>query len=88
MPEPIEVSVIQVAGGGDMHCDRCVNPQTIREAALRPEAAAEYPFLPVRMWTGAARVAQLVASYRGIPREMVERLHRLLSDQDFVFRGG
>jgi hypothetical protein len=70
-----------------MHCDRCVNPQTIREAALRPEAAAEYPFLPVRMWTAASRVAQLVASYRGVPREMVDRLHRLLSEQDFVFRG-
>lgn len=71
-----------------MHCDRCSRAQPIREAALKPEAAARYPFLPVRMWTAAARLAEIVATYRGIPGDMVDRLHRLLSDRDFVFRGG
>jgi hypothetical protein len=71
-----------------MRCDRCLRAQPLREAALRPQAAAEYPFLPARMWTAAARVADIVATYRGIPGDMVDRLHRLLSDRDFVFRGG
>lgn len=71
-----------------MHCDRCSTAQPVREAALKPEAAADYPFLPARMWTAAAHLADIVAAYRGIPRTMVDRLHRLLSERDFVFRGG
>jgi hypothetical protein len=62
--------------------------QTVREAALRPDAADSYPFLPARMWTTAGRIAELVAKYRGIPAESVNRLNRVLSDQDFMFREG
>jgi hypothetical protein len=62
--------------------------QVIREAALKPAAAESYPYLPARMWTAAARLAALVAKYRGLPAEAVNRLNRVLSDQDFVFRGG
>ena len=62
--------------------------QTVREAALKPTAAEFYPYLPARMWTAADRLAQLVARYRGIPAEAVNRLNRVLSDQDFMFRGG
>jgi len=62
--------------------------QRKREAALRPEAADAYPYLPVRMWTAADRLAALVASYRGISVTAVDRLHRVLSDADFRFRGG
>ena len=62
--------------------------QTIREAALKPSAAESYPFLPARMWTAASRVTQIVAKYRGVPVEAVSRLNRVLSDRDFVFRGG
>jgi hypothetical protein len=40
------------------------------------------------MWTTAARLAELVAKYRGIPANAVNRLNRVLSDQDFMFRGG
>ena len=62
--------------------------QSIREAALKPSAADSYPYLPARMWTAAARLAELVARYRGIPADAVDRLHRVLSDRDFTFRGG
>jgi hypothetical protein len=40
------------------------------------------------MWTAAGRLAALVAKYRGIPAEAVTRVNRVLSDQDFMFRGG
>jgi hypothetical protein len=62
--------------------------QPIREAALKPAAAESYPYLPARMWTAAGRLARLVAKYRGIPAEAVNRLNRVLSDQHFMFRGG
>jgi hypothetical protein len=62
--------------------------QKLREAALKPEAADLYPYLPARMWTAAGRVAELVARYRGISASAVDRLHRVLSDADFMFRGG
>jgi hypothetical protein len=62
--------------------------QVVREAALKPSAAESYPYLPARMWTAASRLADLVAEYRGIPAEAVNRLHRVLSDRDFMFRGG
>ena len=62
--------------------------QFVREAALKTTAAESYPYLPVRMWTAAGRLAELVAKYRGIPAEAVNGLNRVLSDQDFMFRGG
>ena len=62
--------------------------QALREAALKPTAANAYPYLPARMWTPARRLAELVAKYRGVPAEARNRLNRVLSDQDFVFRGG
>lgn len=62
--------------------------QPIREAALKPAAAEAYPFLPARMWTAAAYLAELVARYRGICTEAMDRTHRVLSDADFMFRGG
>lgn len=61
-------------------------PQRIREAALKPTAAESYPYLPARMWTTASRLAELVARYRGIPASAVNRLDRVLSDRDFMFR--
>jgi hypothetical protein len=62
--------------------------QTMREAALRPAAAELYPFLPARMWTAAAHLTELVARYRGVCAEASNRANRVLSDADFVFRGG
>jgi hypothetical protein len=62
--------------------------QPVREAALKPTAVEFYPYLPAGMWTAAGRLAALVAKYRGIPAEAVNRVNRVLSDQDFVFRGG
>jgi hypothetical protein len=65
----------------------CCMSEAVREAALKPTAAESYPYLPARMWTAASRLAELVARYRGIPAEAVNRLNRVLSDQDFMFRG-
>ena len=62
--------------------------QPTREAALRPAAAEFYPFLPARMWTAAAHLTELVAAYRGICATATDRANRVLSDADFVFRGG
>jgi hypothetical protein len=62
--------------------------QSVREAALRPVAAEFYPFLPARMWTAAAHLTELVARYRGICAKAANRANRVLSDADFMFRGG
>jgi hypothetical protein len=62
--------------------------QPVREAALKPAAAETYPFLPARMWTAAAYLTELVARYRGICAEAADRTNRVLSDADFMFRGG
>ncbi len=62
--------------------------QPVLEAALKPSAAESYPYLPARMWTTARRLAELVARYRGIPAETVDRIDRVLSDRDFMFRRG
>jgi hypothetical protein len=62
--------------------------QPVLEAALKPSAAQSYPYLPARMWTTARRLAELVAKHRGLPAEALDRRNRVLSDQDFMFRGG
>jgi hypothetical protein len=62
---------------------------TDRQAKLRPECADRYPTLPARMWTSAARLAELVASYRrGPQRPGKARKGRTLPETDFEFRGG
>jgi hypothetical protein len=62
--------------------------QTTREAALRPAAAESYLYPPARMWTSAAHLTELVARYRGIYAKAADRATRVLSDADFMFRGG
>jgi hypothetical protein len=62
--------------------------QPVQEAALKPSAAQSYPYPPARRWTTARRLAELVARYRGISAEAVDRIDRVLSDRDFVFRRG
>jgi hypothetical protein len=62
---------------------------TVRQAKLRPECADRYPTLPARMWTSAARLAELVASYRRAPQRPGEtKKGRTLPEADFEFRGG
>jgi hypothetical protein len=63
-------------------------PQALLEAALKPSASENYPYLPVRMWTAARRLAELVAKYRGVSADRVDRIDRVLSDHDFMFRRG
>jgi hypothetical protein len=60
--------------------------ETIREAALKRDSAKFYPFLPARMWTAAARIAELVAIYRGLTARVTDRAHRVLSEAHFMFR--
>lgn len=61
----------------------------VRQAKLRPECADRYPTLPARMWTSAARLAELVASYRPSPqRPEKTETARALPETDFEFRGG
>ena len=38
------------------------------------------------MWTPAQRLAELVATHRGIPAGGLDRIGRVLSAQDFMFR--
>lgn len=62
---------------------------TVRQAKLRRECADRYPTLPARMWTSAARLAELVASYRRGPQRPGKiKKKRTLSEADFEFRGG
>jgi hypothetical protein len=62
----------------------------VRQARLRPEWADRYPTLPARMWTSAARLAELVACYRRArpqPPGVIEK-GRTLPEAEFEFRGG
>ncbi len=61
---------------------------TVRQARLRPEGAGRYPTLPVRMWTSATWLAELVASYRAArsDRPGEPDRERTLSEADFEFR--
>lgn len=56
---------------------------TARLARLRTEGADRYPTIPVRMWTSAAGLAELVTRTSGIPAR-----DRILSVAHFQFRGG
>ena len=60
--------------------------QLVRQAALKPASAGLFPYLPARMWTSAARLAGLVATYRGICLDASDRAHRVLSGAHFMFR--
>ncbi len=62
--------------------------QPVRLAALRAAAAKFYPFLPVRMWTPAARLAELVASERGMTGVASGRGNPILPEAHFRFRDG
>ena len=60
--------------------------QLIRQAALKPDFARLYPYLPARMWTSARYLADLVATYHGICLDASDRAHRVLSGAHFMFR--
>jgi hypothetical protein len=62
--------------------------QPMREAALRPAAAEFCPYLPARMWTAGAHLAELVARYRGMGAMAASRANRVLTGAHFMFRGG
>jgi hypothetical protein len=62
--------------------------EIMREARLRREAADRYPFIPVRMWTEAARMKELVRKHLERGGLRVRARRRVLADRDFHFRGG
>ena len=76
------------ANTGRLFVESRTMAQHIIEAALKPSAAENYPYLPVRMWTQTRRLAELVATHRGIPRAAWDGIDRVLSDRDFMFRSG
>jgi hypothetical protein len=55
----------QAWGSPDLQAESVETPMTepILQAALKPEAAERYPFLPVRMWTAATYIQGLVARH-------------------------
>jgi hypothetical protein len=55
-----------------------------REAQLRREAADRYPSIPARMWTPARRLESLLKA----AQQELPAAGRLLSEDDFEFRGG
>ena len=59
--------------------------ETIREARLKREAADRYPFISVRMWTQAARMADLVREHLERVGGRVRARRRPLADRDFWF---
>lgn len=63
---------------------------TARLARLRTEGADRYPTIPVRMWTSAAGLAELVTSTMGsrLDRLDIPAQDRILSVAHFQFRGG
>ena len=63
---------------------------TVRQAMLRPECAERHPTLPAAMWTSAARLADLVGSYRRARAQQARKpgKGRTLPEIEFEFRGG
>ncbi len=63
---------------------------TVRQAQLKPERADRYPTLPARMWTQAACLTELVASYRRTRPHQPGNTEkgRTLPETDFEFQGG
>ena len=62
--------------------------QPALQAALKRSAAENYPYLPVGVWSAARQLADVVATHRGIPAAGLDRIGRVLSAQDFMFRRG
>ena len=60
----------------------------VREARLKTESADRYPTLPVRMWTDAESLAEIVAAWRRKGWFARFRIDRPLHETDFEFRGG
>ncbi|HEU4698553.1 MAG TPA: hypothetical protein VFS40_05200 [Gemmatimonadales bacterium] len=64
--------------------------KSIREARLRPEYAALYPYLHAGIWAPAARMAAAIierVALTGLPRG-VDPDARIMSDEHFEFRSG
>jgi hypothetical protein len=61
---------------------------TGREARLKPDSADLYPTLPVRRWTSAGSLAELVTAWVRLERPGAFESTRPLMEADFEFRGG
>ena len=61
--------------------------RALREAALRPEAADLYPFLPAGMWTSVERLRRVLIDHWHDCRKALERSWPRLPAAHFAFRG-
>ena len=59
-----------------------------REARLKLASADLYPTLPVRRWTSACALAELVRSWVRLEHPGAAESERPLMEADFEFRGG
>jgi hypothetical protein len=61
---------------------------TVRQARLRPEAAEQYPRLPVAVWLPASQVAAECLARTAVERSVVNPITRALGEDAVEFRGG
>jgi hypothetical protein len=82
------VSASLTGGRDEMRRSGASRGSPTREARLKRERAGHYLSIPARLWTDAARLAQLVAAEQG-PTHADRLLPRWpLPDIYFEFRGG
>ncbi len=60
----------------------------LREARLKPEAAASYPGIMAGVWSPAAQLVPQVLRLRLQEQPTWEFTRRVLDDEHFEFRGG
>jgi len=60
----------------------------LREARLRPEAAARCPWAPAEVWLPACTLASKALQHAGGDVRTTQARHRALPDDAFEFRGG
>ena len=63
-------------------------PEQHREAQLKRMAADRHLLIPVRMWTSATRMTDLVLAERRRTGKALSFKERPLAETDFAFRGG
>ena len=60
----------------------------LREARLRPEAAARCPWAPAEVWLPASTLATKALKHAGTDVIVTQARHRALPEDAFEFRGG
>ena len=71
-----------------MMTSRLASTPRLREARLRPEAAADHPWAPVGVWTPASTLADEARRNGAHGKHADPPEVRALSEEAFEFRGG